>query len=172
MRWILIAVAALVALVVATWVVGSMLPEAHVASRSARYGKPPEAVWAALVAVEDMPAWRTGLKSVTRRPDVDGRPSWVETSSQGTLPIVVVEWDPPRRMVGKIDDPALPFGGTWTWEVVPAEGGSTLRITERGEVHPAIFRFLSRFVFGHAGTIETYLKDLGRKFGETATPEP
>ncbi len=30
--------------------------------------------------------------------------------------------------------------------------------------------FMSRFVFGYTATIETYLVDLGRKFGEETTP--
>ena len=32
------------------------------------------------------------------------------------------------------------------------------------------FRFMSRYVFGYTATIETYLVDLGHKFGEETTP--
>jgi hypothetical protein len=50
---------------------------------------------------------------------------------------------------------------------VASEGdGAALRVTEDGEVYNVIFRFMSRFVFGQTGTIERYLKDLGKKFGE------
>jgi hypothetical protein len=66
----------------------------------------------------------------------------------------------------------LPFGGTWTYEIAAAEGGATLRITEDGFVKNAFFRFMSRFIFGHTATIEQYLKDLGKKFGEEVTPQP
>ncbi len=172
MKWTLISIGILAILVLGMWIVGAWLPKEHVATRAARYRQPPAAVWAAIVAIEEMPGWRKELKSIARRPEVDGKPSWVETSSQGVLPFVVVDWDPPRRMVAKIDDPKLPFGGTWTYELAPAAGGSTLRITERGEVYPAFFRFLAHFVFGYTGTIETYLKSLGSKFGEKVEPEP
>jgi uncharacterized protein YndB with AHSA1/START domain len=172
MKWTLISIGILAILVLGMWIVGARLPKEHVATRVARYRQPPEAVWAAIVAIEEMPGWRKELKSIARRPDVDGRPSWVETSSQGVLPFVVVDWEPPRRMVTQIDDPNLPFGGTWTFEIAPTAGGSTLRITERGEVYPAFFRFLARFVFGYTGTIETYLVSLGSKFGEKVEPEP
>ena len=37
-------------------------------------------------------------------------------------------------------------------------------IVERGEVSNPVFRFVSRFVMGHARTIEDYLNDLARKF--------
>jgi hypothetical protein len=30
---------------------------------------------------------------------------------------------------------------------------------------------MSRFIFGHAATMEQYLKDLGKKFGEEVTPQ-
>jgi hypothetical protein len=64
----------------------------------------------------------------------------------------------------------LPFGGTWTYEIAAADGGATLRITEDGLVKNAFFRFMSRFIFGHTATMEQYLKDLGKKFGEEVTP--
>ncbi len=51
-----------------------------------------------------------------------------------------------------------------------AEGDATLRITERGEIRSAFFRFMARFIFGYTSTMETYLRDLGTKFGEVVTP--
>jgi hypothetical protein len=63
-------------------------------------------------------------------------------------------------------DKNAPFGGTWTFEIAPAGNGSELRITEDGEVYNVIFRFMSRFVFGYAGSIEGFFRDLGKKFGE------
>ena len=44
-------------------------------------------------------------------------------------------------------------------------GGTALRITEDGEVYNPLFRFMSQFVFGHHATVDTFLTDLGRKFG-------
>ena len=38
-------------------------------------------------------------------------------------------------------------------------------ITEDGEVYHPLYRFMSRFVFGHTTTIDRYLTDLGRKLG-------
>ena len=34
-----------------------------------------------------------------------------------------------------------------------------------------LFRFLSRFVFGHHATFAGYVRALGRRFGEEVTPE-
>lgn len=73
---------------------------------------------------------------------------------------------PPRRLVGRIADSKLPFGGTWTLEITPTPEGSNLRITERGWVSNSLFRFMSRFVFGYTGTLDSYLRSLAKKFGE------
>ena len=45
-------------------------------------------------------------------------------------------------------------------ELIPRGDSTTLRITENGEVYNPVFRFVSRFVFGHSATIEKYLADV------------
>jgi hypothetical protein len=82
------------------------------------------------------------------------------------VPIEVKEWNPPARLVTRIAARDLPFGGTWTYELTPAGTGTELRITENGEVYNPLFRFLSRFVFGHTATMRTYLAALGQSLGE------
>jgi hypothetical protein len=57
----------------------------------------------------------------------------------------------------QIANPALPFGGTWTYEVRPTPHGSTLTITEDGEIYNPLFRVMARFVFGYEGTMAAYL---------------
>ena len=172
MKWVLIILGTVVGIVAVAWIIGALLPRTHSASRMARYNQPPEKIWAALTNIEAMPSWRTDLKSIKRLPDHDGRPAWVETSSFGEMPLYVELSDPPRRLVCRIADPKLPFGGTWTYVITPVDGGSALRITEDGEIRPALFRFMSRFIFGYTSTMETYLKNLGRHFGESVSPQP
>jgi hypothetical protein len=89
------------------------------------------------------------------------------TLDSGTIPLETVISQPPAKLVVRIADPKLPFGGTWTYEITPIATGSSLRIREDGEVYNPLFRFLSRFVFGQSTTIETYLKSLAKKFGES-----
>jgi uncharacterized protein YndB with AHSA1/START domain len=172
MKWVLIIVGVLVVIATVVWAIGAAIPREHSASRMARYRQPPEKIWAAITDVESFPQWRKDMKSVKRLPDVNGKPAWVETHSTGEMPLVVEEWNPPQRLVMRIVDEKLPFGGTWTFEISVADGGATLRLTENGFVKPAIFRFLSKYIFGYTATMEEYLKDLGRKFGEDVTPQP
>ena len=166
MKWALMILGVLVILVVAVWAIGATLPKGHTASRKATLKQPPEAIWAVITDVDGFTTWRKDVKSVKRLPEENGQAGWVETMDMGEIPLRVEESTPPRRLVTRIADPNLPFGGTWTFEIEPAPGGATVRITERGEVRPALFRFMARYIFGHTATMETYLKFLGEKFGE------
>lgn len=173
MKRVLIVVGALVGLVIAVAIIGALLPKNHEASRAAKFRQPPEAVWEAITDYKDFPSWRPGVKTVERLPERDGRPAWREVDAHGqVLPIEVVEWLPPRRLVTRIAGPKLAFGGRWAFEIEPAGSGSALRITENGEIYDPIFRFMARFVLGYTAMMETYLKALGRKFGEDVIPEP
>jgi hypothetical protein len=153
-----------------------MLPKGHVATRAARFRQTPDAVWQAITGYEEFPKWRAGVQSVTRLPDVNGHVVFMETSGTGSsaqeIPYEIVESVAPAgavpgKLVAKIADLKLPFGGSWTYEVAAADGGTVLRITERGEVYNPIFRFVSRFFMSQTKTMEDYLNALGQKFGET-----
>jgi uncharacterized protein YndB with AHSA1/START domain len=161
--WVLLLLAGLLILII---LIGWLLPKDHVATRIARYRQPPEAIWKAITDVDAMPSWREGLKSVQRLPDRNGLPSHIEVTTSGTIPYETLEMTPPQKLITRIADPKLPFGGTWTFEIAPASDGATLRITERGYVTNPVFRFLSRFVFSQTNTIENFQKSLARKFGE------
>ncbi len=164
MKWVLIAAAVLIAFIAAVFIIGTMLPENHVASRSSRFKQPPQAVWDAIAGPSD---WRPDLRSAEQLPPRDGRRSWKETDKHGQIiTYESVEESPPTRLVTRIADPKLPFGGTWTQEIAPDAGGCVLKITEAGEIYNPIFRFMARFVFGYSGSIEAYLKALHAKFGE------
>jgi uncharacterized protein YndB with AHSA1/START domain len=160
MKIAFVALAILILIVVVVIAIGAMLPVQHLASASAVLTAPPEAVWRLMTDVDGFPRWRHDVKRVERRPDRNGRPVWVEETSSGRITLAVDRAEPPRLLVLRIADPDLPFGGTWTYELSPDRGSTVLKITENGEVYNPLFRFLSRFVFGHEGTIKAYLAAL------------
>jgi uncharacterized protein YndB with AHSA1/START domain len=143
-------------------VVGYLLPVEHHASRERTYAASPSTVFAAISTPADLPRWRSGVKSVELLPDDGERPRFREVGSDGAITYVIDELVPERRMVTRIADKSLPFGGSWTYELMPAANGTTLRITEKGEVYNPIFRVMSRFVLGHHRTIDNYMADLDR----------
>ncbi|MFY9528261.1 MAG: SRPBCC family protein [Candidatus Acidiferrales bacterium] len=172
MKRVLIALAALIGAAVVVAIIGALLPQDHTASRRAQYRESPEVLWAVITDYQSFPTWRTTVKKVEPLPAEGGRLAWRETDKHGqAIPYEVVASMPPHKMMTRIADPKLPFGGTWTQELEPSEGGTTVRITENGSVYNPIFRFMSRFVFGYTATMDEYLRALGAKFGESVTPE-
>jgi hypothetical protein len=164
MKWVLWILGGLAAIIGVVAAIGAMLPMRHHATRKARFRAAPDALFAIL---NGPPDWRTGVKSHGELPPENGRRRWWEEDSHGQkVTFELVEAKPAERLQVRIADKGLPFGGTWTFEMTPAAGGSELRITEDGEVYNVIFRFMARFIFGYHGSIETYLKDLGAKFGQ------
>lgn len=174
MKWLILIIAVLIVIVGLIALIGAILPQNHVATRSARYRRPPQEIWSAITDVADFPSWRPGVKSIERLPDRDGHARWIENGPHDSIPFEAIEFSPPdasgkARLVGKIAGLELPYGGTWTYEVTQMSEGTELRITERGEVYNPIFRFISRFIIGHTKTIDEYLWALGKKFGENVT---
>jgi hypothetical protein len=88
-----------------------------------------------------------------------------------TIDYAVDEDVPGQKLVTRILNTDLGYGGKWTYEFIPEGGGGTrVKITEDGEVSNVLFRFMSRYVFGHTATIDTYLTSLAKRFGEDVTP--
>ena len=165
MKWVAIAIAAPVALVAVTAVIGLLLPARHEVARSARIRGVPAQVYAIVRDVARGPEWRSGLTRVELLESRQGRARFREIGRDGTILYEIEEEEPPRRLVTRIADESLPFGGSWTYELSPSGDGTDVRITERGEVRNPIFRTLSKLVFGHTATLDRYLADLRRKQG-------
>ena len=170
MKWVWIVAGGLALAVAVAAMVGALLPRAHRATRQAHYRQKPEAIYFTLAGPVD---WRSDVKAFGNLPDRDGRKQWWEEDSHGQkVTFELVEDKMPSRRAVRIADTGLPFGGTWTFDIAPAPEGCVVRITEDGEIHNVIFRFMARFFFGYTASIEGYLRDLGRRFGEFTTTEP
>ena len=171
MRIVVILLAVVVGLGVVVVLVGLMLPVKHEATVSAAIPAAPEAVWAVLTDPASYPKWRGDVTSVEMLPADSGHVAWREQGKNGAISYATELTEAPRRLVTRITDKSLPFGGTWEYVVSPDGAGSRVRITEHGEVYNPVFRFVSRFIMGHTATASAYLKALGARFGATVTPE-
>ncbi|MEZ4424946.1 MAG: SRPBCC family protein [Gemmatimonadota bacterium] len=183
-RWLLYGLLSVVGLALLAIGVGFLLPVDHQAVSRADFTQPDSAVWAAVRDMGRYPEWWSDLESAERAgagggaavvgeadPALAGLETWVQSGPRvGTLMIHIEEDDPPRRLVTRIGE-GLPFGGRWIYEVEPAPGGSRLTITEAGEIYNPVFRVVSRFLLGYHGTMDSYLRDLGRHFGQEVVPE-
>jgi uncharacterized protein YndB with AHSA1/START domain len=158
--FIVLGILCVIVLVVAA--VGYALPVAHVASRGATFAQPPERLFAVLTDLESFPKWRSDVKAVELL--AQGPPKrWRERGGNGDITFELVEVQPPAHLISRIADTDLPFGGTWTYELLPEGSGTRLTITERGEVYNPLFRFMSRFVFGHTATMDQFLANLKKR---------
>jgi Polyketide cyclase / dehydrase and lipid transport len=160
LRTLILILGVLVALLLLLIAIGYALPIGHVATGETHLGAAPEHVFSVLRDVEKFPAWRSDVKSVEVLATTPVL-RWRERGDNDiTFEMEAVE--PPTKMVTRIADETLPFGGSWTYELSPQDGGTRLVITENGEVYNPLFRVMSRFVFGHTATIDRFLIDLGR----------
>jgi hypothetical protein len=123
--------------------------------------------------VQAYPSWRPDV----RRIEIVSQPSaplaWREHTKQGALTLAMETLEPTRRMVARIADRDLPYGGAWEYVVAPdsADPGRTrVTITERGYVANPVFRFVSRFFIGHYTSLDSYLRALGKRFGGEVAP--
>jgi len=164
-------VAGLIVLAGIIALIGSGLPKSHVASRSILLRRSPQDVYAVVRDFNSAPKWRADVKSVEVEAPQGGPVRFREEGKHGAVNYELVEDVPAQRMVTRIRDTDLGYGGQWTYSFAPANGGTRVTIREDGEVSNVIFRFMSRYVFGQTSTIDTYLTSLAAQFGEAVTPQ-
>jgi uncharacterized membrane protein len=150
--------------------IGSQLPRAHTASRSIVLRQTRPNVYAVIRDFKSAPTWRSEVKSVEIVEAPGQKLRFVEQGSDDVT-YELTEDVPNQRMVTRILNTDLGYSGQWTYELTDENGGTRLKITEAGDVSNVLFRFMSRYIFGHASTMDTYLAALAKKFGESATPQ-
>lgn len=169
-KWALVAVGVVVALVVIALAIGALTPRTHRAAVRVTYRAAPEIVYARIHDVAAAAEWRTGLQRVEVLSSPTEPTRWREVSDWGTLTFVHDAAEPPRRIVARIVDEGQGFGGTWTYELTPDGDGTALVITEDGVIDKPLYRFMSKYLMGYYEGLETYARDLGRRLGEQVEP--
>ncbi len=167
LKWIVVVICLLLAVVGLIAALGSKLPEQHLVSRTANFQQSPQQLWNIIFGP---PTWRpevTHYEILTSDP----HRKWIEYGRHGEkMTYEVTESDPPNKLITRIADPRLPFGGTWTYEITPTATGSSLTITEHGEIHSPVFRFVARYIQGYTATIDNYMKALRAKLDASGSP--
>jgi uncharacterized protein YndB with AHSA1/START domain len=170
-KWVLASAGVIVVLAAAVVTLGMLLPRDHVVARAARIAAPPESVWRLLTRPTEFPAWRTDVTGIEILPAGKYLVMWRERSRHGSIEMAIEAQEPPRRLVTRIADTTLPFGGSWEFDLAAdGDDASRVTITERGSVYNPIFRVASRYVMGHTATIDGYLRALGHHYGQDVVP--
>jgi uncharacterized membrane protein len=160
----------LVLIVAVMALIGSQLPRAHTVSRSIVLRQPRPNVYAVIRDFKSAPTWRSGVKSTEVIETPGEKLRFIEHGSDD-VNYELTEDVPNQKMVTRILNTDLGYSGQWTYELADENGGTRVKITEDGDVSNVIFRFMSRYIFGHTSTMDTYLAALAKKFGESATPQ-
>ena len=151
--------------------IGSRLPVSHVATRSIWLRQPNEKVYGLIRDLNNASRWRSDVSSVEMLGETGGKVRYREHGKQGDVTYELTEDLNGKRIVTRIVDEDLGYTGSWTIDFAVENSGTRVRITENGAVSNVVFRFLSRYVFGHTSTIDTYLTSLANNFNETAQLE-
>jgi len=157
-KWLWVALLATAAILGVITGIGVLLPQSHSVTRSSHFAQPPQAVWDVITGP---PTWRPGIRSFENLPPRNGHRTWKEIDAHDTaVTYEAIEETPLFRLITRIADPNLPYGGLWIHEISLEPGGCVLQITEDGEIYNPIFRFMSRFVFGYTATIDAAIQSL------------
>ena len=147
--------------------IGSRLPVSHVATRSIWLPQPPETVYGLIRDFPKASSWRSDVTSVEMLGETGGKLRYREHGKQGDVTYELVQDINAQRIVTRIVDQDLGYSGSWTIEFAGENNGTRVRITENGEVSNVMFRFMSRYIFGHTSTIDGYLTELGKHFNQS-----
>jgi hypothetical protein len=139
--------------------VGSRLPAQHLARMGCQYPIGCEVLWEILTDYTSAPQWRSSVVAV-HRDTTTSREIWVENNGRRKVAYETIEQLPCKRLVRRIATPDLPFSGTWTFEIAPAQNGCLLQVTECGTVANPFFRFIARYLIGHERSLRQYLSEL------------
>jgi hypothetical protein len=151
----------LVALIGLMAAIGWTLPIKHTAARTISLNTSPSQLWAIISDFKSSVLWRSELKAVEPIEVEPGSYGWKEISKDNdSITYATIEAVPEQKMIRKIVDKNLPFGGSWTFQLAGQNNQTQLTITENGEVYNPIFRFMSRFVFGHFASLDKYIQNL------------
>jgi uncharacterized protein YndB with AHSA1/START domain len=119
MRWLFIAAGIVACAALIVVIIGALLPVAHTATRSAEVPAAPNQIWTAITDVSAFPTWRPDIVAVEQLP----AGSWRERGRNGAITYQTTASAPPNRLVVRIVDKTLPFGGEWEYSVARGHFG-------------------------------------------------
>lgn len=156
MKIVVIIIGVLLLLIVLMYLIGRTMPVAHTVSLSKKLNAPRDTVWKMISDIDTYSNWR-GVK-VEKLTDT----SWNEEISGDMVLMEIVEKVRGERFVTQISkqNKRMAFGGSWVFEFKSDGEGTLLTVTENGEVYNPIFKFMSKYIFGHTATMKQYLKKL------------
>jgi hypothetical protein len=151
---------------IVAYAMGARLPVDHVATVSGTVEATPAKVFSLITDITSDSKWRKDVKSVSVLSHDPGYERWIEILGDGTsMEFQAVRTDPPGpdgHATREVKLNGTSYGGTWTYSISPGPtpNETALQITERGFVHPPIYRFMMVYIFGMTSNLKQYLHDI------------
>jgi hypothetical protein len=158
--WIFIPVG-LVLVVLVAGIIGGTLPATRTVRRTVEIPVSPERIWTVLLRLQDQPAWRGDLASVTVHDMTRGKEHWTEQPRRG--PSLTF------RTTQRTDTTwslaySGPAAGTWTCRIERlAPDRSRFHFEESSTVGNPYARLLARLFFDPDAFVDAYLAALERR---------
>lgn len=144
---------------------GYSLPVDHVITMQRHYNKTPDEIWQLIGDYRKYSEWRENVYEVTDMPSKGGYDAWKEVDADGhSVPYEVVGHSPGKQLIIEITDPGLPYRGTWTFDLLPDESGTAVKITENGKIDNLFLRVVAHLVTGYTSSMDAWLNSLDNKF--------
>ena len=144
---------------------GYSLPVEHQITMQRHYDKTPDELWKVLVNYRKYSQWRENVYEVSEMPSKGGYDAWKEVDADGhSVSYEIIGHSPGTRLVIEITDTRLPNTGSWTFDMIPKETGTLLKITENGKINNLFFRVIAHFVTGYTSSMNAWLNSLYNKF--------
>jgi uncharacterized protein YndB with AHSA1/START domain len=163
MKILLLSLGAIAGLLVlagfALYLLGRAQPGRHTASITFTLPKPRAVVWAALTDYAAMPKWWPAVRAIRfeTRPNGDVL-TWNTNAHGREVAFRTRDEKAPARLVREIVGDDLPFGGTWTYDLIEEAGATRVTLTEDGFIRPPLFRGLARLFMKPDATMRDFEK--------------
>lgn len=143
---------------------GRRLPERHTSRLTVVLPAARLAVWTVITDYARMPEWWPAVKAVR----LETRPAgevwtWNQDAHGQEIAFRTQEEKVPARLVREIMGDDLPFGGTWTFELVEDGTNTRLVLTEDGFIKPPLFRAIAQYFIGLDKTMKDFATNLERR---------
>ena len=147
---------------VALYAFGTSQPADRTVVRSVIVPAPLDEVWSLVGDLGRRPSWHPGVRAIARVEERDGHAVWREVDPRGDrFDWLVVESDPPRRLVLEAADPEqIGMVGRWTWELAEDPAGTRVTLREQSRIDNPVWRGTYVLRYGPDATVEGELKAL------------
>jgi Polyketide cyclase / dehydrase and lipid transport len=144
---------------------GYSLPVEHKTTMQRHYDKKADELWDIIVDYRKYSQWRQNVYEVNEMPAKGVYEAWKEVDANGrSVAFEIVGYLPGVQMIIEMTDTTLPYGGSWTFDLLPDATGTVVKITENGKIDNLVLRVIAHLVTGYTSSMNAWLNSLDNKF--------